>query len=149
MPQQLLLEEMGRQCICLNLRRICRIVTRRYDDAYTATGIRSTQAPILFFLMLNGEMKMGLLADQLAMDKSTLSRNFTLLEDRGLVTRAAIDGRTTGISITAAGQESLEAISSIWRQVQDKILKDVGMDNWMEALAVLNRMTGENGQLAG
>lgn len=143
MTQQLLLEEMGNQCICLNLRRISRIVTRRYDDAYAAAGIRSTQAPILFILMLNGQTRMGVLADHLAMDKSTLSRNFTLLEDRGLVTRRAIDGRTTGVSITAAGQESLEAICSIWRQVQDEILKNVGMDNWMETLVVLRKIAGQ------
>jgi DNA-binding MarR family transcriptional regulator len=98
--------------------------------------------------MLNGETKMGDLADQLGMDKSTLSRNFTLLEDRGLVSRMALDGRTVGISITAAGQETLEDICSIWREVQDEVLKDVGMDNWMDALGVLKRMTGENSRYA-
>lgn len=149
MAQQRLLEEMDGLCVCLNLRRISRVVTRHYDEAYAAAGLRSTQAPILFFLMLNGETKMGVLADQLAMDKSTLSRNFTLLEDRGLVSRVALDGRTTGVSITAAGQQSLEAICAIWQQVQDQILKDVGLDDWMGTLAVLKSMAGENGQIGG
>lgn len=136
------LEAMRDQCICVNLRKVTRIVTRRYDEVYADAGVRSTQTALLSILMLRGETPMGVLADELGMDKSTLSRNFKLMETRGLVSRMAIDGRTTGASITAAGQEALEAASGLWRAVQDDILKNVGLEAWESALAVLNQLGG-------
>ncbi|MCH8863101.1 MAG: winged helix-turn-helix transcriptional regulator [Proteobacteria bacterium] len=111
------IEEMREKCICLNLRPVTRLMTRRYDEAYASTALRSTQVPILFFLMLNGETQMDALGDEMAMDKSTLSRNFRLLEARGLVSRSDIDGRTVGASITAAGQAALEPVCDIWRDI--------------------------------
>jgi DNA-binding MarR family transcriptional regulator len=136
------LEAMRDQCICVNLRKVTRIVTRRYDEVYADAGVRSTQTALLSILMLNGETPMGVLADELGMDKSTLSRNFKLMETRGLVMRTAIDGRTTGVSITVAGQEALEAASGLWREIQDDILKNVGLEAWEAALAVLNKLGG-------
>lgn len=134
------LKAMRDRCICTNLRKVTRMVTRRYDEAYESAGIRSTQTALLFTLMLNGETPMGVLADELGMDKSTLSRNFSLLEARGLVTRTAIDGRTFGARITAAGEEALEAASGLWRETQDDILKSVGLEAWEDTLSVLNRL---------
>lgn len=66
----------GIRCICLNLKQATRVMTRRCDEAYASTELRSTQIPILFFLMPDGEMQMGLLADEMTVDKSTLPRNF-------------------------------------------------------------------------
>jgi DNA-binding MarR family transcriptional regulator len=139
---QVFLEAMQDKCICVNLRRVTRIVTRCYDEAYAEAGIRSTQTAVLSILMLNGEIPMGALAKELAMDKSTLSRNFKLLEARGLVSRANIDGRTVGANITAAGEEALEAVSDLWKGVQDHILTNVGTKAWEGALSVLNEMGG-------
>lgn len=136
------LRAMRDQCICVNLRKVTRIVTRRYDEAYADVGVRSTQTALLSILMLNGETRMRLLADELGMDKSTLSRNFKLMEARGLVARSDIDGRTVGASITTAGQEALEAVSERWQDVQDDILKDVGPEAWEGALSVLNKLGG-------
>lgn len=136
------LQEMRDQCICLNLRRVTRIVTRRYDAAYAGIGVRATQTALLSVLMAEGDIPMGTLADELGMEKSTLSRNFKIMEACGLVARTAIDGRTTGASITIAGQEALEAASDLWKEVQDDILKDVGMEAWEGALLVLNKLGG-------
>ena len=137
---QVFLEAMRDKCICVNLRRVTRSVTRCYDEAYAEAGVRSTQIALLSILMLNGEIPMGALAKEQAMDKSTLSRNFKLLEARGLVSRGSIDGRTVGASITADGQEVLEAISVRWKDVQDHILTNVGTEAWEGALSVLNKM---------
>lgn len=135
------LEEMRERCVCLNLRRVTRLMTRLFDEAYASTGLRSTQAPILFFLLLDGETPMGMLAEKLAMDKSTLSRNFKLLEARGLVTRSSIDGRTIGASITSAGRKALQPVYGRWKTIQDDMVKNVGRESWLETLGVLRKMT--------
>lgn len=134
------LKAMRDHCVCVNLRRITRIVTRRYDEVYSDADIRSTQTALLSILMLSGETPMGVLADDLGMDKSTFSRNFKLMEARGLVARSSIDGRTMGASITTAGQEALEAASELWQGIQDDILKHVGLESWEGALSVLNQI---------
>lgn len=87
-------------------------------------------------------MQMGMLADELAIDKSTLSRNFGVLEARGLVARSNIDGRTVSASITQSGEVALESICNIWKKTQDDMLSGVGKDSWLSALAVLRRMAG-------
>ena len=137
---QVFLETMRDKCICVNLRRVTRVMTRYYDEAYAETGVRSTQIAVLSLLMLNGETPLGSLAKEMAMDKSTLTRNFKLLEARGLVSRSSIDGRTVGASITTAGEEALESISGIWKGVQDHILINVGTEAWEHALSVLNEL---------
>ena len=135
------LRAMRDECICTNLRKVTRIVTRRYDEVYADAGVRSTQTALLSILMLNGETRMRVLADEMGMDKSTLSRNFKLLEARGLVARSDIDGRTVGARITTAGQEALEAVSELWQDVQDDILKNVGPESWAGVLTVLNQLS--------
>lgn len=143
------LEAMREQCVCVNLRKVTRIVTRRFDEAYAEANLRSTQTALLSVLLLDGKTPMGVLADELGMDKSTLSRNFKLLEARGLVGRASLDGRTVGAIITAAGQAALEAVSSRWKEVQEDILRDIGTDEWRGVLLVLNQLGGRAGAATG
>ncbi|RME63236.1 MAG: MarR family transcriptional regulator, partial [Alphaproteobacteria bacterium] len=72
-------------CACANLRRASRIITRRFDDAMRATGLRSTQMSILNEIARMGEAPVAQLAVRLAMDASTLTRNLTPLERDGVI----------------------------------------------------------------
>ncbi len=127
-------------CVCLNLRKAARIVTRRYDQAFAKVGLRATQTPVLLTLSINGSLTMTELANELGMEISTMSRNFGLLEARGLVTRMKRDGRTVQVSITAAGTEILAAALEGWDQVQDKTLAEIGPENWPIIAGALARL---------
>ena len=134
------LHNLANNCVCLNLRKAARIITRRYDEAMAGTGLRSTQAPILMTLRLDGPMTMSELAGAMAMDNSTLSRNFKLLEVQGLVHRTPRDGRTVDVSVTDAGEQALDRALAGWVRIQEETVEAMGESKWgavLDALGLL------------
>src|SRR6185436_5594141 len=76
-------------CFCLASRQAARKITRLYDSYMQGSGVRVTQFTILSQLMLRGEMPIGKLAGLLGMERTTLSRNLTLLEGKNWVSISA------------------------------------------------------------
>src|SRR6267154_1844847 len=92
-------------CFCLASRQAARRITRLYDSCLQQSGIRATQFTILSQLMLRGEMPVGKLAGILGMERTTLTRNLTLLEQHKWISiKAGDDPRSRMIGITAQGR---------------------------------------------
>lgn len=72
-------------CLCTQLRRASRGVTRRYDDALAAVGLGAAQFSLLRHVQRLGQPSISLLADAMGLDRSTLGRNLRVLEEQGLV----------------------------------------------------------------
>ena len=72
-------------CTCFNLRKAARAVTQAYDEALKLQGLRATQISILAMLSELGPVTMTNLADQLVMDRTTLTRNLKPLLSDNLV----------------------------------------------------------------
>ncbi len=87
---------MLRECVCLNLRKATRTVTKLYDEAYRPIGIRSTQLPLLVAAFLHSHTVTSL-ADEVALDRTTLSRNLIPLERKGWIEIAPSDDRRTRV----------------------------------------------------
>jgi DNA-binding MarR family transcriptional regulator len=120
-------------CFCLASRQAARKITRLYDSYLQKSGIRATQFTILSQLMLRGEMPIGKLADILGMERTTLTRNLTLLEQKKWISiKAGDDPRARMVGITAAGR-------GIVRR---------GFPHWSEAQAHVGKMLGADGQAA-
>jgi DNA-binding MarR family transcriptional regulator len=101
------------------------------------SGIRATQFTILSQLMLRGEMPIGKLANILAMERTTLSRNLTLLEQRKwLSIEAGDDSRSRVIGITAAGRGAMRRGFAYWSEAQAHVGTMLGADG-QSALKVL------------
>src|SRR6476646_7365212 len=91
-------------CFCLASRQAARKITRFYDRYMQKSGIRVTQFTILAQLMLRGEMPIGKLAGILGMERTTVTRNLTLLEGRKWISiKPGHDPRSRIIAITAQG----------------------------------------------
>src|SRR5260370_2575540 len=92
-------------CFCLASRQAARRITRLYDSCMQQSGIRATQFTILSQLMLRGEMPIGKLASILWMERTTLTRHLTLLEQKKWISiKAGADPRARMVGITAAGR---------------------------------------------
>src|SRR6478736_2118169 len=92
-------------CFCLASRQAARKITRLYDSCMQESGIRVTQFTILSQLMLRGEMAIGKLAGILGMERTTLTRNLTLLEERKWISiKPGDDPRSRIVAITAQGR---------------------------------------------
>jgi DNA-binding MarR family transcriptional regulator len=119
----------GRECLGFSVRRAARILARTYDEAFAPCGLKSTQFPILSVLHTLGPASVGLLADKLDLDRTTLPRNLAPLERRGLIRiEAGADRRTRTISLTDQGEALLQAALPHWRTLQDRLTAALGQD---------------------
>ena len=124
-------------CFCLASRLAARKITRLYDGHMQKSGLRITQFTILVKLMLRGEMPIGKLAGILGMERTTLTRNLTLLEQQKWISiRAGDDPRSRVIGITAQGRGMLRRGFPYWSQAQAQVGKMLGADG-QAALKVL------------
>jgi len=133
-------------CVCLNLRKMSRIITQMYDEALKPSGLRSTQLPVLVTLVSVGSMTVHDLADDLVMDRTSLSRLLRPLVTRGLVKMTpGEDRRTRELSITPRGREAVVTAIPMWDRVQGEVLGRLGQDRWkdlkdnLSVFAELNR----------
>jgi DNA-binding MarR family transcriptional regulator len=116
-------------CFCLASRQAARKITRLYDGYMQGSGIRATQFTILSQLMLRGEMAIGKLANILGMERTTLTRNLTLLEQRKWVSiKTGDDPRSRMIGITAQGHSIVRRGFPYWSKAQAHVGKLLGAD---------------------
>jgi DNA-binding MarR family transcriptional regulator len=121
------LREVARACACANLRRAARAVTQLFDEALAPSGLRATQFTLLVTSRLMGESTINELAEGMAMDRTTLSRNLKPLVRNGLLeVRPGEDGRTRLVRITPAGEQALEEAYPLWQQAQQEIVGVLG-----------------------
>lgn len=116
-------------CFCLASRQAARKITRLYDSYMQGSGVRATQFTILSQLLLRGEMPIGKLAGFLGMERTTLSRNLSLLEGKGWISiNAGEDPRARLIAISAQGRGVVRRGFPYWSKAQAHIGKILGAD---------------------
>src|SRR3954470_23134027 len=130
-------------CACNALRRAAREITQRYERALAPSGVKATQFPILVALGERDAIPLTPLADALALDRTTLTRNLRILEGRGLVTigAAAHDGRMRVVSITGEGLRVLAQAVELWRAEQDEIVAAFGEERLRALFGDLSELT--------
>src|SRR5437660_42669 len=79
------LEEIERDCLCLQVRKTARMVTQWYDACLQPSGLRSTQFNLLVAIGLAQTVPLTRLAEIMVLDRTTLARNLKPLESQGLV----------------------------------------------------------------
>lgn len=108
-----------RDCTCFAVRRAARAITQVYDRALRPAGLRATQFTLLVVVALGRRLTVGQLADQMGMDRTTLTRNLSPLVERGLVAiHGTQDGRVREVALTPAGTAAVAAALPRWRKAQ-------------------------------
>lgn len=117
-------------CACNRLRRSARGITQVYEAGIGPEGLKVTQMPILVALGAAGDQPLSALAEIVGLDRTTLTRNLRVLEERGLVaTRPrADDARVRMVSMTATGAQELSTALARWEQVQSRVEERFGAD---------------------
>ena len=116
-------------CFCLASRQAARKITRLYDSYMQESGIRITQFTILSQLMLRGDMPIGKLAGILGMERTTLTRNLTPLEQQKWISiKAGEDPRARMIGITGQGRSVVRRSFPFWSKAQAHVGKLLGAD---------------------
>lgn len=130
-------------CACFNLRKTTRAITQYYDRQIKLAGLRGTQFTILAVLSETGAISITHLADFLAMDRTTVTRNLQPLKKQGFLENlTGEDQRIRNVQITEAGLKVFEEARPLWEKVQSDIIAKLGTAKFESLLNRLAETTG-------
>lgn len=131
------------RCLLLSTVMAARAMTRRYDERLRPFGVSVAQFTVLGAVRKSAGETMTAIAERIAMDRTTLSRNLDLLVRKGLVREErAPRGNGRVCHLTPEGDALLDAIIPVWRQAQAELrelVKDHDTDAYLTTLERLTR----------
>jgi DNA-binding MarR family transcriptional regulator len=104
------------------LRRASARTMADFAQRLAPLGIRSTEAAVLMLIAANPGVTQSLLGKALAVKRANMAPLIARLEERGLLARAAVDGRSQGLALTAAGHATHLGVSAVVKAHEDAIL---------------------------
>ncbi|QBY56296.1 MarR family transcriptional regulator (plasmid) [Cupriavidus oxalaticus] len=139
------------ECYCTQFRRSANALTGIYDDALRPVGLKITQLSLLRALDRLGAATYKEIAAEVALDKTTISRNIKLLIDSGWVTISGEeDARYKVAKLSPSGIRMLRDAEPHWRNAQTqveremkKFLKGPAKAALLEALETLQQVGSE------
>lgn len=115
------------KCVCVRARRATRSLTGAYDRALKPVGVKITQFSALRNIERLQPASISRLADEMALDRSTLGRNLLLLRRKGLVSFSdAEDMRQWSIALSPKGGKVLRRALPLWEAAQARVARVLG-----------------------
>jgi DNA-binding MarR family transcriptional regulator len=135
-------------CTCGELRKAARAITLLYDNAFKSSGLLSTQFNVLQAIYNIDSIRISDLANKLGMDRTTLTRNLSVLERQGFIKISqGKDHRARIVTITQKGRNSVTKTISLWNEVQHKVKDQMGESSWRELMQNLGQLLRVTDQL--
>ncbi|HEX6834218.1 MAG TPA: MarR family winged helix-turn-helix transcriptional regulator [Rudaea sp.] len=137
-------------CVCINLRRAARAISKLYDDALAESGLKITQFSLLREIERSEPAPISRLADAVELDRTTLARNLSPLERDGLVALAAgEDLRVTEVRLTRKGRAAIARAVPMWERAQAQIASRLpagGLGQLQKIVVEVSEAMVESGQ---
>ena len=115
------IEEIVGDCLAVRVRLIGRAVTGIYDGALEGHGLTIAQVNLLAALGKVGPCAPSRLGEVLQLERSTVSRNLTLLLNRGWIEAVSSDAKgMREVALTCDGQVKIESVMPDWRRAQER-----------------------------
>jgi DNA-binding MarR family transcriptional regulator len=122
-------------CTCRRLRRMARLVTQLYDEALSAHDLTIAQFGLMTTIAEHRarqakDISIGVLANIVGLDPTTLNRNLNTLQRDNLVEVRPDkkDRRVRAVALTAKGRLRLKTAVPAWRAAQADLERRLGMD---------------------
>ncbi len=123
-------------CLCHNLRRATRAVSRAYDAALAPLGLSASQFAVLCAIAASHPGVVTALAETLSMDRTTLSRTIKPLRENGYLRISAGAGRRPdSLFLTPEGRAVVRDGSQLWRTAQTSLSGRLGSAHAGQLLA--------------
>ncbi len=117
----------AQRCVCANIRRTDRVITQFYDEMLAPIRLNAPQFGLLAVLAEVAPVSINGLADVMAMDRTTLTRNLGLLSKKGLVrVEEGEDRRVRIVLVTTEGEQALQRAWPLWEEAQSRIEQALG-----------------------
>jgi DNA-binding MarR family transcriptional regulator len=111
-------------CIAGRLRMLARVVTGRYNDAFTDEGVTFAQAGLLMHIFAQPGIRQAELSKRLQIEKSAMSRDVQLLQKNGWLT----DNLRNGLFLTEEGRLLAKRCHKIWKALNGQVHNELGAD---------------------
>lgn len=114
-------------CLCFHLQKAARVAARQFDEAFRPLEITSGQYSLLVSLLRSHPPTIGELAQDMSMDRTTITANIKPLKRRALLETIAdsTDARRRLLVLTPKGKALLKEAFPLWKSAQDKTLKSL------------------------
>ena len=124
-------KQMYTDCYCTQLRRASSGLTKIYDDALRPQGLKITQFSMLRGLQRLGRATLSALADELALDRTTMSRGVKPLIDAGWIDSSTgeSDAREKLLELSDQGRKKLKDAMPAWSKAQEKFEAQMGQSD--------------------
>jgi DNA-binding MarR family transcriptional regulator len=133
-------------CACASVRRAARLVTQLYDDEFKGQ-LEASQFALLSAFEQQPGCNQTMLAKALGLDKTTLSRNLSVLARSGWIERpAAADQRARGFRLTPAGRGLLKTAKPAWKRARSRLRSAMTPDQWDQVREAFRILTNASFQ---
>jgi len=124
---------MAEECLAVRVRLLSRRLSRIYDGALRPLGLTVAQLNVLCVIEVIDCAPAGRVADLLAMEISTLSRNARIMEGEGWITiERAERGNGRILRLTSAGRQKLRKARPAWDRAQTEAHELLGDEGAQE-----------------
>lgn len=105
-------------CINAKLRRIHKLLSKKYDEQFRSIGLKGTMVPILFIIGKRKEVNQKTISDLLLLDPSTMSRDIASMKKKGWVKiKSGEDPRADALFLTEKGKALVEKAAVLWEKL--------------------------------
>lgn len=126
------------KCVCANVRRASRVLTRLYDRVMAPSGLTVTQYSLLRNIIVSEPMSVSELARVMNLDRTTLVRNLKAVEKAGFVrSDRGKDARMRPINITATGEDAVARAMPYWNEAQKIVKSHLGEEDVGKLIALV------------
>jgi len=118
-------------CVCATFRKATRALTLLYDAYLRPADLRVTQYSLLKNVLAREPASVNQLAAVTVTDRTTLTRNLRVLEQRGLIRiQEGEDRRSREVTVTPRGREAVVKATPCWERAQARVIGQVGVERW-------------------
>ena len=116
-------------CVGGQVRKLNRIISKKYNDAFSQFGINISQGNILFVVSSRQGILQIEIANRLVLERSTLHRDIKRLIDRKLLRIEKILGtKSPSVYLTDEGKAFVKSMVPVWKQVQKELDEILGKE---------------------
>lgn len=133
---------MFEECLYFNSNALARTVTRVWTEAYKPFDLSPPHAFLLRVVLAKPGLMPRVLAKELSLSRSTVTRFLDSLEKRGFLVRkmAVQDGREIQIYPTKAALEIHQKLDQIGKNLSKLMGKTIGQDDLSQTVSNLRKL---------
>ena len=118
------------QCFCTSARGLANRWTQLYDHRLKSTGLKVTQYSVVKKIVNRPNITVSELATDCQLDRTTLTRNLSVLEKKGWIdVIEGLDRRQKHVRLKPEKEDAFVSARRIWEQTQNELSELVNLDN--------------------